>query len=203
MTVPLVKPLEARCKACGDTGSMSQDLDGHQDCTACDAVERRAELNSYLSGLSPIMSCRAVAWAAYNFGMRRPVAATAVANAAVSELPPLPDYDWNRKEQEAVRNYARAAIASAQQATPKQALTDEQLADIWINRDCMDAIRAGDIRAQFICAARAAIAASAPNAQLVAALQTCTEIMLSNGLDECEAYENGRAALSAIKGEKA
>lgn len=60
--------------------------------------------------------------------------------------------------------------SESHQATPKQELTDDQLADIWINRDCMDAIRAGDIRVQFICAARAAIAASAPNSLLVVAL---------------------------------
>lgn len=54
----------------------------------------------------------------------------------------------------------QAAITYTQQVAPKQALTDDQLADIWINRDCMDAILAGDIRAQIICAARATLAAA-------------------------------------------
>lgn len=68
-------PMEARCKVCGDTGSKDQDIDGFLNCTACDAAERRMEMQNYISSLSPNMSNWAKCWAAYNFGMRRPVAA--------------------------------------------------------------------------------------------------------------------------------
>jgi hypothetical protein len=51
------------------------DIDGLQDCTACDAVERRAEMCNHLIGLSPYMSVGAKAWAAYQFALRWPVAA--------------------------------------------------------------------------------------------------------------------------------
>ncbi len=34
-------------------------------------------------------------------------------------------------------------------------LTDDQIYDAWLFRDCMDAIRAGDMRGQFISAVRA------------------------------------------------
>lgn len=43
-------------------------------------------------------------------------------------------------------------------------LSDEQIYDCWLYRDCMDAIRAGDMKAQFISAARAVLAAATPAA---------------------------------------
>lgn len=70
MTAP-VAPMEARCAMCGDTGSKSQDIDGHQDCTACDAVERRAHVMGYLRELSPYMTVGSKAWAAYLFAQRQ------------------------------------------------------------------------------------------------------------------------------------
>lgn len=85
-------PLEARCSVCLDTGSKSQDSDGHQDCTACDSVERRAEVLGYLRELSPYMSVGAKAWAAYLFAQRQvaPVAHPSSANGAEG-LPELPE----------------------------------------------------------------------------------------------------------------
>jgi hypothetical protein len=38
-------------------------------------------------------------------------------------------------------------------------LTDDQIANFWMNRDCMDAIRAGDVVAQFVSAFRAGMKA--------------------------------------------
>jgi hypothetical protein len=62
-----------------------------------------------------------------------------------------------------------ALAASGGNAAP--GLTDDELYEFWLHRDCMGAIRAGDMRFQFISAARAAIAASDHSAALVAALQ--------------------------------
>ena len=72
---------------CLDTGSKSQDIDHFLDCTSCDAVERRMEMQNYISGLSPDMSNWARCWAAYNFGMRRPIAA----QPAMPRLPSTPE----------------------------------------------------------------------------------------------------------------
>ena len=83
MTAP-VAPMEARCAVCGDTGSKSQDIDGHQDCTACDAVERRAHVMGYLRELSPYMTVDSKAWAAYLFAQRQ--AAPVEARKADSEI---------------------------------------------------------------------------------------------------------------------
>lgn len=43
--------------------------------------------------------------------------------------------------------------------TPADALTDAQIENFWLYRDCMDAIRAGDISAQFVSAFRAGMKA--------------------------------------------
>lgn len=48
--------------------------------------------------------------------------------------------------------------------TVKPALTDDQIYNFWLRRKCMDAIRVGDMRGQFISAARALLAAVAPPA---------------------------------------
>lgn len=79
--------MEARCAVCQDTGSRSQDIDGHQDCTACDAVERRAEVLGYLRELSPYITVGAKAWAAYLFAQRQaaPVAQPAQQVEAVGQ----------------------------------------------------------------------------------------------------------------------
>lgn len=76
---------EPRCAVCLDTGSKSQDIDGFLDCTSCDATERRLEMQNYISGLSPNMSNWAKCWAAYNFGMQRPVAAQGVAEGVLRD----------------------------------------------------------------------------------------------------------------------
>jgi len=39
-------------------------------------------------------------------------------------------------------------------------MDDEQIFNFWLHRDCMDAIRAGDMKKQFICAVREILKAS-------------------------------------------
>lgn len=46
-------------------------------------------------------------------------------------------------------------------------LSDDEIYSCWLFRDCMDAIRAGDMRGQFISAARAVLAKAAPVAAAV------------------------------------
>lgn len=63
------------CSKCGDTGSLSGDIDGFLDCVSCDAAQRRNEMRNYLQGLSPLMHAESEAWAAYQFALSRSVAA--------------------------------------------------------------------------------------------------------------------------------
>lgn len=87
--IATITSLEARCKVCGDTGSKDQDIDGFLNCTACDAAERRMEMQNYISSLSPNMSNWAKCWAAYNFGMHRPAVAQPSEAAQPGELQSL------------------------------------------------------------------------------------------------------------------
>jgi hypothetical protein len=62
---------------------------------------------------------------------------------------------WNdvlaRLNDEVAKHTALAAAPAPQ----GEALTDEEIYEAWLYRDCMEAIRAGDMRAQFINAVRA------------------------------------------------
>ena len=77
MTAP-VAPMEARCDACHDTGSLSQHMDGFLDCRHCDAVENRLAMREHLAQFTAWPSTDTVAWAAYLFAQRQaaPVAPT-------------------------------------------------------------------------------------------------------------------------------
>lgn len=50
-------------------------------------------------------------------------------------------------------------------------LSDDRIYDFWLYRDCMDAIRAGDMRGQFVSAARALLAATSTAPAEKAAVQ--------------------------------
>jgi len=71
---------------------------------------------------------------------------------------------WNRVRETGPDTYApiveafAAHILSTVPAVVQ--MTDDAIYNFWLNRDCMDAIRAGEMRAQFISAVRAILSAS-------------------------------------------
>lgn len=94
----------------------------------------------------------------------------------------------------------QAAIASVSQqaAQPKAAMTDEQIIAIRaaVGDRYNSAWHLSDSAAcEF---ARAIEAASGPNAVLVEALKGCTDIMLSNGIEDCDEYRSASAALASV-----
>jgi len=77
--------------------------------------------------------------------------------------------------------------------------SDDYIYNFWLHRDCMDSIRAGDMKAQFVNAVRAILAAASPVAveEAVAdigSLQRYAPAMYGNP-GEMEAHADGRYVL--------
>lgn len=87
MTAPLA-PMEARCKHCHDTGSLSKNIAGDLDCTHCDAPANRIALGKHLHGTSDYQIKANIAWIGYLFAQRQ---AASVAQPALPKLPSTPE----------------------------------------------------------------------------------------------------------------
>lgn len=83
----------------------------------------------------------------------------------------------------------RAAIASQ---APRQALSDAEIDAIYVDYTGTPSDR------NSMKVARAIEAASGPNAALVAALQSCCDILCDLDMESSNAYNSARAALAAV-----
>lgn len=96
------------------------------------------------------------------YRMQMAAISSAALGYCTADKPILPEYKTLALAdvQAIYAKYAALYEAAQQQpvAVPARELTDHLIYTFWVYRDCMDAIRAGDMRAQFISAARDLIA---------------------------------------------
>jgi len=91
MTAP-VTPMEARCAACLDTGSLSKWTGGDLDCTHCKAAEQRGELNATVEAARKVamgeyrLASFDAVWFAYQLGQ-----SASVEQPAMPTLPSTPE----------------------------------------------------------------------------------------------------------------